>query len=283
MRRDYVNVQLIGGIGNQLFQWATAYSVSLERHWLLNVDESFVLSKKSRLSNLGITCKELPKMHLLPKFVKGSEFQRKYLNRVLHSMVYESEEFCVDEKVINIAPNQTLRGYFQSEMYFSAHKEMIRDTVLNGLSLHRSHLDLHRMFEENRIISVHIRRGDYLQLKETFGLLDREYYTKVLEYLGNVMRGCKIVVFSDSISLARELVPNADLFIGIEVSDLESMELMRKSKILIGANSSFSWWSGYLMSEKSTRIFPQPWFKKSPLNTSNLLPSDWERFNATFE
>lgn len=283
MRREYINIQLIGGIGNQLFQWAVAYSVSLERRWRLNIDESFVKGQKSRLSNLGITCKELPQISLLPKFVKGGEFQRKYLNRVLYSMVYESDEFCVDNKILNIAPNQTLRGYFQSEMYFSAHKELIRDTILNGLSLHVSHLDLHRMFEENRIISVHIRRGDYLQLKETFGLLDRGYYTRALEYAANTLKECKIVVFSDSISLAREIVPYADLFIAAEVSDLESMNLMRKSTILVGANSSFSWWSGYLMTNESIRIFPKPWFKRSSLNTLNLLPRDWEKTIATFE
>jgi hypothetical protein len=88
-----------------------------------------------------------------------------------------------------------------------------------------------------------------------------------------------LVCFSDSIEMAKNILPECDHYFGPkEINDPAAiLMIMSQSKALIGSNSTLSWWAAFLMDVNAIKIFPYKWFTKKSINTDDLIPETWKQ------
>jgi hypothetical protein len=262
-----VTVELQGGLGNQLFGWATGYSLARRNNALLALNTSKLVARKF----------ELDKFHL----IDGVQVENKILANPrfgrLKKNIHLESSFAFDPKISNLNGVVTLRGYFQSWRYFDEVSIQIRDLIkISDPSA--GYKKLSREFEENKTLCIHVRRGDYIHAQDYHGLTTKVYFDRAIRIANSLDEITRLAVFSDDIESAKELIDNADIYISDKdlSSPAETLLLMSKNEALIGSNSSFSWWAAYIGdSEGKSRIFPRPWFAESKIDTKDLLPKNW--------
>jgi hypothetical protein len=260
-------VELEGGLGNQLFGWATGLSLAKRLKLELKLDSSNLITRKLALDSFDLT--DRLEIYSKPKSKKYKLFA--------NQQIFQEQDFKYDSRIRSISKGVTLKGYFQSWKYFSDISTEIRQLVT--LRDESGQLkSVRREFRNKEILAVHVRRGDYVGLENHHGTTTELYYEKSIKIMNNLNNFSTIVVFSDDITAAKVAVPYADYYISeneIE-SPGETMILMSECTALIGSNSSFSWWAGYLSDDDSkSRIFPRPWFTDDALDTRDLLPNNW--------
>jgi hypothetical protein len=269
-RHQGLTVELQGGLGNQLFGWATGFRVAQEQNVSLLLDTSLLIARKYELDSFLIEQKALMRGEESSELFRRPHFFAK-------RKIKQEKSYRFDPTILNANKGDTLRGYFQSWKYFHDVKpQIVQRLVLKAES--ETFKEYDSKLKLSDFDSVHIRRGDYKNLQNYHGLTTQRYYDAALGLLKALNPSNKIVVFSDNIKEARNIVPNAHVYIGAEekLSAAETLILMSKSSNFIGSNSSFSWWASYLNKNNSgIKIFPRPWFQEKSLNTSDLLPHDW--------
>jgi len=272
-----IEVLLEGGLGNQLFGWATAYSVAKRLGFKLVLNTSQLTTREFQLNCFD-----------LGEYSVSSKKRRILSNRRIaqyNPKVFNEKDFKYDNRIEKISSSKFLIGFFQSWKYFSEELEIIRPLVKKLSNPSSKYLLYRNMLREKDSLIVHVRRGDYKDAAYFHGLVSEDYYSKALVEAQKVVpSGSKLIVMSDEPELAKEIIGHADLYIGPEdlPSPAETLLLMSEAKYLIGANSSFSLWAGMLMSQtNSLQIFPDPWFKVSSIDTSDLVLPSFKRVRAS--
>lgn len=244
---------LQGGLGNYLFQIAASYSKSID----LNVD--FVL-----LKNEALIVHKNPE-HYLNNFFKKIKFS----NNLNISQIYSEPNFSFNPIPDFMLPTKIF-GYFQSEKYFNHNREKI-------IELFGCPKDLkNKLYEKypqinTETCSIHVRRGDYINLQDHHPLQPIDYYKTAVSLIGNDKT---YFIFSDDIEWCKlnfSFLNNVVFVEGNE--DYEDLYLMSFCKNNIMANSSFSWWGSWLNENNNKKVIaPKLWFgpSKSDLDTSDL-------------
>ena len=198
-------------------------------------------------------------------------------------------------KEVGWSPNHTLppkgtvfRGEFFTSWYFKELTEI-------GLSYSLSKKNPSRYFKHFKsslsgkpFLSIHLRRGDYVELADRFGLVPFTYYSDAIRLLTRMgARWSKAVIFSDDLDQAAllgahlETLAETVLYETPEGSDpAEEMDLMTDASYHIMANSSFSLWGALLSRQSKIRVAPSPW-AKSFETPRRLLPQDVVTVKAT--
>ena len=175
--------------------------------------------------------------------------------------------------------NRYLVGYFQTYRY--AQDPFVLDN-LRSLVLETSKVQKLGSALSERPLVVHIRRGDYL-LESKFGTLDADYYSRAIESQITTGNFQEIWVFSDDIQAAKSIIPSkhhkmVKWFDPEVYSAAETLEIMRFGGAYIIANSSLSWWGAFLSHSTNPRVIaPEPWFV-GLTEPRDLVPPTWERF-----
>jgi hypothetical protein len=246
-----VTVQLQGGLGNQMFQIATAYAYA-QRH-----QKKFVMNTTETL---------LPAVYPAPPRPTHYEFVFPFVDHMnnlervsWHHLKERRFEFDLLPKVKG---NVRLDGYFQSEMYFYEFRRDIRELFTPNSEKLAS-----PSYIKPGCVSMHIRRGDYLQTS-LHNVQQLDYYRRAITEVKKLtgQTSLNFVVFSDDLDWCREELPRLFSNSGHQVSycdvgrNFEQLYLMSRCTHHILANSSFSWWSAYLGSQTGVTIAPQVWF-----------------------
>ena len=247
----------MGGLGNQLFQWAFAKSLSIIYDIPYYIDRSFYLNQ----------AKVTPREYSLHKFELKVNLKDK-------NTITDLDFITIDDSVstiqIDTRNNYFLSGYFQSEQYFLP----IATTIKNDLTINNA--TKNKLIEKygnlSNSVAIHARRTDYLTSGNGFHPVQPiSYYQKALKLLEHYD---KLLIFSDDIDWCKlNFSFNSMIFIENN-SDVEDLWLMSMCRDNIIANSSFSWWAAWLNNNENKRIIaPQKWFKhKTP---SILIPKSW--------
>lgn len=282
-----VTVNLRGGLGNQLFGWACGFALAqrLKANLELNAEyipriRGEVSSRQYGLDYFGISQTErMPKM---VKFVNRSSKSGKIARTIRRETVFEEEGFAYDKRFESLENPVTISGYFQSKKYFAEAEESIRDLLLSNakpspeLCQFRERLD-------HEWLAVHVRRGDYVKLREVYEIPGARYYQRAVALLKQVTGINQVVVFSDETVLAKKLGLGASEYLG--PADLphpgDNLLLMSEASGFAAANSSFSWWAAFLAEPKNRlNIFPRPWFSGDRHSTRDLLEPSWLTLGA---
>jgi hypothetical protein len=291
-------VQLRGGLGNQMFQYATARSLSIKNNTSVNMDltEYDQINRRPHevynLNHFNISGNILEHCEL-KRFYKTNFFERlifklkKITGMEKTRLVYEKRWFHYDSSIKTLPDNVYLRGYWQCEKYFSDIRDIILDEYTPGSQLSSNSLLVKEaIIKSNNSVSLHIRRGDYISDKKTntyFHICPPEYYNECLSRLNQYAgKHLDLFIFSDDIDWAKSnlnfdyntfFVENKNIQLAFE--DIYLMSLCKHNII---ANSSFSWWGAYLNRNKGNFIFaPSKWVNDNTINIDDILPSSWIR------
>jgi len=292
-----ITATLMGGLGNQLFQYSAARSVA---HLL----ECPVFVDVSRLgvSLAGDTSREFELEWLVdPEQVistghnaKASRIARRLIARLdptTRTGTFQEAGFPYDDRVLNIQIGTTLVGYFQSWRYFDDIASSLR-TEFHRKAPRSPWFDsvMHEFENSGPCIAVHVRRGDYLRSNNSayHGLLGPDYYKTALEVLSTREVSGRLAVFSDEPDLALQVLGDRgdDAYVVRAPQDahpMESIALMSRCSAVVTANSSFSWWGAWLADPALTTVVsPAPWMANPLLDDRDLRPTKWLTVSADF-
>lgn len=173
----------------------------------------------------------------------------------------------------------TYRGYMQSEKYFLHNRSLILDLFAPTQEITEYINNKYTDILNSNSISIHVRRGDYVNLSEHHPLIGNDYYIAAANYITERAKVDKYVVFSDDIEYCRTLFGDSKEITYIErEEDYIDLYLMSFCKHNIITNSTFSWWGAWLnQNPDKIVIAPKQWFgsAKSTLDTRDLIPETW--------
>jgi hypothetical protein len=281
---NFTTFQLMGGLGNQLFQYTAAISYSRRTSRSVALDLSLCRKPYNSRSSLLTDLRLSSDIHLIPSRDR-SRLAAKLSAiashpRILHKLEHLTEDRYIssvlgyDPKVYD-SSNSFIVGFFQSYKYLEDLPESFRNIGVSNITSWQA--DISRSVNEDTQV-IHIRRGDYETLQDSFGLLSSTYYKNAIDIALSQFAPRNIVCFSDNISTARDLLASLKLdiqFIGkpSKEPDASSLYLMSQSGAIVIANSTFSWWAATLNRRKLV-IAPENWFRSStPPN--DLIPPEW--------
>lgn len=284
-------IELSGGIGNQMFQYAL-YKAFETKNIDVLIDTSFYESEQSLreikinfFPNVKFQKIEEKKANLL----RGYGYHDNILNKIYYK-VYKNKSNLYEEKIdlgyqpeIFAMQNTYLSGYWQSELYFANISEKIRkDFIFSQIIQTDQYKKYWNQVRTTESVSIHIRRGDYLQeqLQKIYGnICTVEYYKNAIAYIRSKLVQPIFFVFSDDITWAEQNIYEPGMILidskgkWDEVSDLN---LMHECKHHIIANSSFSWWGAWLGIEKNRIVLsPSKWFNNH--TQTDMICKSWIR------
>ncbi len=273
----FIEVVLNGGLGNQLFGWAIGQSIAISNGYTLRLNSSFLVERQYELSQFRISATDSPPMKKNP-FPSFSLIRK--LDILLRPKHYEYTEssFNFDDRFLKIPPNNTIYGYFQSWKYFKDYESELRRFLVTNFIESEEYVRVKEKIRGKDFIAIHVRRGDYISKKNFHGLTTLKYYQDAL-MMCNRSESTLLVCFSDSIEMAKNILPECDHYFGPkEINDPAAiLMIMSQSKALIGSNSTLSWWAAFLMDVNAIKIFPYKWFTKKSINTDDLIPETWKQ------
>jgi hypothetical protein len=273
----FIEVVLNGGLGNQLFGWAIGQSIASLNDYNLILNSSQLVERQYELSKFKISAVDCHPQQKKP-YVNSGINQK--LGRLIRPKLYEYEErsFNFDNRFLKIPPDKTIYGYFQSWKYFKDCEIELRNFLLANYIESEEYIKIKKEISGREFIVIHVRRGDYISKKNFHALTSKEYYEQALKQCKS-SSGTLIVCFSDSIDIAKKILPGCDYYFGPkDINDPAAiLMVMSQSKALIGSNSTLSWWAAFLMDINAVKIFPSRWFTKTKINTDDLIPSTWKR------
>jgi len=283
-------VQLKGGFGNQLFQYAAALSLGKYHNVPVKVDIS-LLNIPDALIGTTRAFDLLSIQHSIEvaskaekNSVKGNKLMQ-YLQKFLPHYkrnIYKEVAFNYDQHFLETGNKIYLKGYRQSEKYFESITNEIKKIFSIKEELIKDVSNVALLIQSENSISIHIRRGDYTNaaMLEYHGVQDIEFYNQAISFIKEKIANPKFYVFSDNINWVQEnlnLNEEAHLItVDESPTSITDFYLMRCCKHNIIANSTFSWWAAYLNSNPDKIIIaPKRWFNKANYDTKDLIPSSW--------
>ena len=274
-------IRIMGGLGNQMFQYAFAKSLQ-EQGEEVKLDityyEKIPNIDTMRYYELNIfectiplaTKKEIRKYCNIYEMVKAK--LRHFLPVFNSRIIFETDT--LDDNILVDFKDKYYIGYWQNEKYF---KEIQQDilkefTFAEEMILEETKEMLEQINQAEVSVSVHIRGGDYLNSinNSIYGnICTEDYYIKAYEYFKNRYEKVSFFVFSNDMELAKKYFGtiNANMtFVNMnsERKDWEDMFLMTKCTHNIIANSTFSWWAAWLNSYPYKEVIaPSKWTNNS--------------------
>ena len=244
-----IGVAIYGGLGNQMFQYASALGIAKHHNANLFLDLSW-FKVADKLANTT------PRKFALEVFNIYHEE-----NSALFSQKSTSIFGRCKRKIVRVFPALFAKEAIYNEQQFSGDNA------------------------DANAICVHIRRGDYVTntvASETHGVCDIEYYQDGIQQIAKNLSQPHCFIFSDDIEWAR-----ANLLTNIPMTFVDfngpneahqDLWLMAACKHFVIANSSLSWWGAYLGRHPGKQVIaPKHWFRDKALNTSDLYLADWIR------
>ena len=271
-----------GGLGNQLFQYAVGRAAALHHKAPLKFDttifETYKLHNGYRLDQFAIQAEIAAENEIInlkgrsnglfSALRKAGLVKRKSYFKEKRSSYFDASVFKNNFVYLD--------GYWQNELYFSD----IRELLLKELSPNSSMNDLGCAYldsiKKSNSVSLHVRRGDYLNSKN-INVLDVDYYLKAVDYIRKIIEKPTFYIFSDDLDWCKSSLLFLDDCVYVEgtQTEIDDLKLMSFCQHNIIANSSFSWWGAWLNENPNkTVIAPKGWLLNDP-GSSNVILSDW--------
>ena len=256
----------LGRLGNQMFQYAAVRGIAAARGYDFGIPPSNFRNEWQE--------HQLFQVFELPHLPKNNI---RYLDSG-YAPVVEEAEFGFDPALLQQCPNEvSLFGFFQSEQWFKHIEDSIREDFTFQEHILSPCKEMMSGFEGQEVLSLHVRRTDYLTNNANHFNLSLGYYEKALTHFD---KDIQVIVFSDDPEWCKEQkLFSDDRFLISESGDNTiDMCLMTFCTQHIIANSSFSWWGAWLARSKKV-IAPLTWFgpNLAHKDTKDLLPESWKR------
>lgn len=283
-------IKILGGLGNQMFQYALYLAVK-DRYQDedTKIDTScfrgYPLHNGYELENLFHI--EAEEATFMDKLKIAYPYTHYHLWQVFHklgikraTMLVENANESYEENVFHTEHSCYYDGYWQNERYF----KHIRPEVTKAFTprvISEQNLKFCDNMKRHKCVSIHIRRGDYVNHPLYGGICDKAYYQRAITYIQEKTDCDYYIIFSNDIKWCKENL--SDLLMGKDVvfvnwnkgkDSYQDMYLMSRCNYNIIANSSFSWWGAWLnYHEDKIVICPTKW---NNIKSSKFeLPQSW--------
>lgn len=298
MSHPVIIANIIGGLGNQMFQYACVRALAVELELPLKVTQdmfgvytSHYGPELERVFSLTLDVAQPAELQKMIGVLRVSPaIRRAFVSKVLAPL--RGRHFIVEPHYRywsglrdRARAGGYLQGYWQSERYFIKHATTIRNDFTFRQPPTGHNAVLASVILDTAAVSVHIRRGDYVNNAKTLslhGVCPPDYYFNAIESLRKRVPGARFFAFSDDLRwVADVLLPRYPDLILVDKNKGENsyndIRLMALCQHHIIANSSFSWWGAWLNpSPKKIVIAPRQWFLNGT-NDTDLIPSSWIR------
>ena len=294
-----VVVQLRGGLGNHLFQYAAGYSLSQRLGENLLLDTSLLPQEEVVLGGVRRWTEQIsgfahvggfidtagpsPIRRRLVQSLSGREraLGDSMLSRVFSGRVYAHETREDLAEFAALRPGARINAYCNSIRFFEDHQDEIRRQVHEIVSPSDWYSKQLTRLRREEAVAIHLRWGDYLNLKHVFGTIPPSYYRRSLDLLSRAVGDRPVWLFSDDAPGAAEYLRGTVEIANVveppvESTALENLLLLSSATGLVGANSTFSWWAAFLSSSHDTVVFPRPLYADGgPPEPKEWLQPDW--------
>ena len=288
VRSPPIIVEMIGGLGNQMFQYAFGRAVAESLDRPLWLDTSGFAEYPLRRFNLP----EFVAPHELapPSMARRLRLQRSRLGRLLpqalriqevreRTHAYHQLESLLPSRVVHLS------GYWQTERYFVHRRSQLLAEFTPKLAPTGLNAELMSQIRGSEAISLHVRRGDYVSNPATaayHGVCGTDYYEAASREIMKGMASPQFFIFSDDIEWVRSnlKIDAPCVYIGHNGDrPWEDLRLMSVCRRFVIANSSFSWWGAWLSDSPAKRVIaPKRWFVTDEKDARDQIPESWERF-----
>lgn len=292
-----VATRILGGLGNQLFQYAAGRTLAKRLGASLILDcsprpgptRAFALDRY--LIDAEIVRDAQDKLHLRYFRFPGALGRR--LTDAFHDRVPrhyrigghrfrifgEKRIFSYDRRFETLAGSIYLNGYWQSHRYVEDAADVIRAELTPASEPSGANRDWFARIASTNAVCLHVRRGDYLYAAPERPLIcSLSYYDAAIRHMRKALQEPRIFVFSDDIAWCRSTFTSADIaFVDGNGPDdaTEDLRLMAACRHHIIANSSLSWWGAWLGRHREQIVVaPEPWMPGVPAQ-NDLLPPSW--------
>lgn len=282
-------VKLIGGLGNQLFQYAFG-------RYLAHVHDVPLKLDVGAFDHYRLHRYSLCHFNIVEQFASPADIKElvslyrddvPYFERSILSEWAMNPDFdprLLDLDILKAGPNVFLDGYWSSEVYFKPIEHILRHEFRVKHPLERKNKEIARLLESCNSVSLHIRRGDYVTNPDCIVCTD-DYYKQAVQLVAARVRDPHFFIFSDDPAWARENFRSEYPFTLVDHNDAdtnyEDIRLMSLCKHNIIANSTFSWWGAWLNDNpEKIVVAPHRWFKRRDLDAANMIPAGWIRLKT---
>jgi hypothetical protein len=294
--RDKLEIQIDGGLGNQLFKFYAGlyFSQKLDTQPIFNVSRLRQIAKLHPGENIqtlglldGYTVKSNSPLYRWDAIIRIQGAHQKYLSSLKLNLLGQfsaqaHEEIGYIEFPESTKPGKLANGYYQSWRYF---EDLETKPIISYKSLTRPSQwledQLNLMAQVDPLV-IHVRRGDY-QLRKNWqiGCLSPKYFHSIDE---KVLESNEIWIFTDT----PETVKREFASLGIkahvmqppiESDPVESMILMSNASRIVISNSTFSWWAAKFAPPETVVYAPTKWFEHRS-DPTDLIPPSWKRVKS---
>jgi hypothetical protein len=288
-RRQSKSFLMAGGLGNQLFILTAGSYYSLKNRENVIFDlSSYTNRNKPHASDIRLLSPDVIFQYRPYRWIVKAGLEQ-VLKRALFS-TYRSSSVGYDPALEGQVLENEIFGFFQTFKYLEQPevRNLIDSLCLSSTSewFGKCLSDM----QELNTISVHIRRGDYMNLQDSFGILSSDYYNSAIKFTleNSSTKYDRVLVFSDDFVLAKKLFSNVEVSLPVQFAESpenlpeETLFLMSKSDALVISNSSFSWWAAQLGNKSKFVVRPSKWFRAMS-DPQDLFPPEWHQQESQWE
>lgn len=290
-------VRISEGLGNQMFQYAYAFALSkkmeskgIEVYLDTRIETGYSFDNNKIKRPLMIYNYDLSMPVASEKVLKRWDFLRQ--NNMIQSCLFklmsrgnwrykyfvEKDNYNFDLSKMDVDDNTYIDGWFQNEKYFVQYREELLKEFTYNVTIPD---DLNQLIEQKDVVSLHVRRGDYVtnrDARRVLGFVGKNYYQKAIEYISKQLIDPFFLIFTnDTEWVSENICKDIKCLIVSEnynFSDIEELILMSKCKHNIIANSTFSWWAAWLnVNSDKIVIAPNRWFRE--YGRKNIAVDSW--------
>ena len=282
--------KIIGGLGNQMFQYTFYEYLSNLKNLNLKVDlspfENYSLHNGYELERaFGLTLQpasDIECNRLKTKFPISFKVENKILNKnILFGKTHFAERnFYLNPNIFKCNyPDFYVEGYFQTDKYAKHFESFTREAFTFKTQLTKSE---HELLTGN-CVSIHIRGGDYIGVKANNllfgGICTQHYYQQAITKIKQLVKNPHFLIFTNDVNHAKSILKHENFKIvnwNTGNNSFRDMYLMSLCKHNIIANSSFSWWGAWLNSHADKIVIsPKKWINGDKINQKDVIPSSW--------
>lgn len=283
-----------GGLGNQMFQYAMARSLALRLGTGLKLDLTHYRNTSFRAFELGVfrlryqeaTTREIDlyPVYNIPLLRKV----RRKLAAIGRPRYYYIENgLQYHPEVWSLSPDTYLKGYWHDERYFAGIEDILLKEFAFSVPLRDSNKVYLDAISTTNSVSLHVRRGDYVNNKAVLalnGVCSPEYYQEAVRNIAEQVDNPHFFIFSDDPDWVRTNLPVEHPSTIVEGNTgeygYEDLHLMSRCRHQIIANSTFSWWGAWLNPNPDKLVIaPGRWYADAEADrqVAGLLPTNWRR------
>lgn len=287
--------RVIGGLGNQMFQYAAGLSLSIRNNTnhVLDINDfgdTYTLRKYELdafdfnpvLAPINPT-KLLRRYYSRPFWYLPIKHRSTAMRWLTGYTYFRETQANVMTSFFKLPSNCYLDGHWNSEIYFKDHQQLVRNAYTFSSIKDSSIKRYAALIGKCNSVSIHVRRTDYETVSKNlnlFGLCGTDYYESAMSYINSRIKNVVYFVFADDKQWAKNNIKPQKKCFYIEHSadNFEDMRLMSLCNHNIIANSTFSWWGAWLNPNKDKIVVaPKSWWKADHMNDQDVVPKHWKK------